>query len=76
MQLEGLGSGMVRCAAAESACLPLGENSGRGAVHFDNIWNAIISIYQVRNREMILSMQLSSALRSPAPTSGMVVHLE
>ena len=47
MQLEDLSGGMVRCAWAESECLLLGENSGRGAIHFDNIASAILSIYQV-----------------------------
>ena len=42
---------MQRCAFARSQCLLLGTNPGRGSIHFDNIINAILAIFQVMTLE-------------------------
>jgi hypothetical protein len=35
----------------KSVCLALGENPGRGAIHFDNILNGVITIFQIMTLE-------------------------
>ena len=43
--------GIWRCQKGKSACLRLGENPGRGAIHFDNILNGIVTIFQIMTLE-------------------------
>ena len=47
----GLETGMNTCMFAESQCLELGLNPGMGSIHFDNIANAILAIFQVMTLE-------------------------
>ena len=54
MQVD-FGGGMRRCEFQKSHCLPLGENPGQGSIHFDNIVNAIISIFQVIHFDNIVN---------------------
>jgi hypothetical protein len=62
MQIQG--GGMWRCQRSKTDCLPLGDNPGRGAVHFDNIMNGILTIFQIMTLEgwADLSYQLQDAL--------------
>jgi len=43
--------GILRCSQGTSACLPQGENPGRGAIHFDNIFNGVVTIFQIMTLE-------------------------
>ena len=43
--------GMLRCQDGKSECLRLGENPGRGAIHFDNIFNGVVTIFQIMTLE-------------------------
>ena len=43
--------GILRCSHGTSECLPQGENPGRGAIHFDNIFNGVVTIFQIMTLE-------------------------
>lgn len=43
--------GILRCSHGKSECLPQGDNPGRGAIHFDNIFNGIVTIFQIMTLE-------------------------
>ena len=49
MQLDW--GGMHRCQLGRSECLPLGENPGRGSIHFDNTISAVLAIFQIMTLE-------------------------